>query len=625
MPLRTLTHAIALGILLGLALFAAEFLISVRLLFTGIVSWGQALAMFAHVGLLYSIAGGLVGGLAALITRRTQPALSVFVGFQLYALALLAVGHGHFALPTWCYAAIIVQTSILALMLYVLGRWFARRAPRLSASLFWLASFGTTGALAVIASSTASITALSQSGAPDGRQVATDRPNIVLIVLDTVRADHLSVYGYARDTTPNLAALATDAIVFERALAPAPWTVPSHASLFTGKLPGMHGAHQEHMQLSESEDTLAELLAAGGYHTAAIVNNPFLSPRLGFAQGFNDFNENWAHMLRRHGFMLVTALGRLRPGAADQGARSTVDAARTFIGRNRERPFFLFLNFMEAHAPYGTIPESLRGRFRSGPPPARFGYWMDAALPDVVTGKRELTVDEQQTIVDLYDASIFYLDRMIGEIVDALADSDVLDRTVLVITSDHGEHLGDFGLVSHFFSLYDAVLHVPLIVRAPGILQGERVAEAVRLQDLFATLLGAAQIPAPPRVFSASLLDRPLGDRLAVAEAYRPWFMMRRLGIVIDHAALQELDVRRRSIERERLKLIRVDRQPPMLFDIDRDAAERMNLAPARPRDLATLSAALDQIIAGFPDREAHFPGFDPISLQRLRALGYVR
>lgn len=632
---RVLLRSVATGILLGLALFTVEFLISVRFYFKDILSWGEGLRAFVGVAIGYAALGGGIGLVPPLLhrirargsssrSRRPHTAwLPVWLAFHVFFALLMLIGRKHLPLPIWVYGAYLAVFDVLVLCARLVLRHLERRVPSTSGPLLWASSYGVLSGMLAFACHTQPGWEPAQSAGP----ATPEHPNVVLIVLDTVRADHCSVYGYHRPTTPYLESLAREATVFERALAPATWTVPSHASIFTGELPGSHGAHQEHLFLEEEADTLAERFQAAGYHTVAIVNNPFLSRRLGFSQGFASFEQGSSQLLRRHGFMVTAALARFLPEAGDHGAERSVEAVRRLVQRMDGTRFFLFVNLMEAHAPYGTLPEPSRSRFRDGPPPARFGYWMDAALPDVLIGDRTLRSDERQMLVDLYDAGIHYLDRMVERMLETLRDEGLLDRTVVVVTSDHGEHLGEYvggrQLISHFFSLHDDLLHVPLIVRAPGPSSGRRVRETVRLQDLFGTLLDLAGLDAEPQ--SPSLFDRNAWSRPVVAEAYRPWFMMRRLSLVVDDARLERLDRRRRAIQRNAYKLIRVDEEPPALFDLAADPEETRDVAHERPREREALTMELERLVKDFPVREERFPGLDPVSLQGLRALGYLR
>ncbi|MFP5354460.1 MAG: sulfatase [Gemmatimonadota bacterium] len=324
---------------------------------------------------------------------------------------------------------------------------------------------------------------------------AADAPNIVLLILDTVRAANMSLYGYARPTTPVLDVLARESTVFDRAFSSAPWTAPSHASMMTGVWPSQAGADYLH-PMYDSLPTVAERLAARGYASGGFMaNTGYAGYQLGIARGFahyEDFVVNMREVLwsstfsqTGSGHLLVEGLlngerwklwnAITRPNLRTVTVRSAdpitaSDIARNFLAWREgigQRPYFAMLNFMDAHAPYNP-PDGFRTRFNDG--------------------KRE---------IDRYDGGIAYEDSVIGTLVQALRERGELDRTVLIVTSDHGELWGEHELESHGNSLYLPLLHVPLLVRAPGRAPaGQRVASIVSLRDLAATIVDLAGAPA---------------------------------------------------------------------------------------------------------------------------------
>jgi arylsulfatase A-like enzyme len=347
---------------------------------------------------------------------------------------------------------------------------------------------------------------------------AGHRPNVLLIILDTQRADHLSSYGYQRSTTPHLDSLAADGVLFEHAFSPSSWTLPSHASLFTGRSMREHGAGDGTVRILDHRfPTLAERLSAEGYATGGFVANTFWAARhTGLARGFahyEDFYGTPGDALQR--MTLVRELQRLTEflGAVDiRGRKRAPHINREFLrwsNRIDDRPFFAFLNYMDVHAPY-LPPAGYEGRF--GPvheefKPRRLEVGNQASQP--------VSAGERTHRVDRYDESLLYLDNHVGQLLRELDRRSILDSTVIIVTSDHGELFGEHGFVEHGKSLYRQETHVPLIIRYPAhIGRGARVSgrvSSIRLAATIAGLLGIGESPFPGR----SLLEEVGRDSAA--------------------------------------------------------------------------------------------------------------
>jgi arylsulfatase A-like enzyme len=328
--------------------------------------------------------------------------------------------------------------------------------------------------------------------------------NVILIVLDTVRADHMSLYGYERETTPNLKRVAAErGIVFDFARSPAPWTLPSHATLFTGRWP-----HEVDVSQQRPYDgrypTLAERLRGAGYATGGFVSNMYyLNHWYGLDRGFVHFEDHPEH----HGItprelLRNTELGRrvlawsgLRPNtrAGDFGIRKQADDVNRHLltwldggtaGR-KGRPFFAFLNYLDAHDPYVVPPGKV----------APFGLAGDPAHADTLRRwhlmpKDKVSPEARQLMIDGYDSCLAYVDAAVGELLEELSRRGLDETTWVVITSDHGEHLGEHELYLHGQSLYRPLIDVPLVVLPPrsrGIAPG-RVARAVSTREVPRTI-----------------------------------------------------------------------------------------------------------------------------------------
>ena len=328
---------------------------------------------------------------------------------------------------------------------------------------------------------------------PSSSPPATEAPNVLLIVLDTVRSANLSVYGYDRPTTPGLERLARQATVFDRAIATSSWTLPSHASMFTGQSADDSSVSWR-APLPRGATTLAEQLRDAGGATAGFVSNlMYASRESGLERGFSEYDDyqvSWPTILRHASFFRMNAKSAL-PQARSPGSvwkalieshiapdsampadvfRPADQVAAQFLEWQAglgNRRFFAFLNFFDAHGPYRS-PDAYVAKFARGKP----------------TGP-----------IDRYDAAIAWLDHVVGQILDSLQQRGVLDRTIVIVTSDHGDHFGEHGLKGHANSLYLPLLHVPLILRYPASVPGGvRVGTLVSLRDVPATILELAGI-----------------------------------------------------------------------------------------------------------------------------------
>lgn len=354
-------------------------------------------------------------------------------------------------------------------------------------------------------------------------------PNVLLIILDTVRAKSTSLLGYDRPTTPALDSLARGGTVFETALATSPWTLPSHASMFTGRWPYELSTHWSH-PLDGEEPTLAEVLSRRGYVTAGFVANlSYTSRPFGLARGFAHYED---FPVSPGQVVLSTSLGRnlassagLRELLGNQELLNRKHAERIrgdFIdwldardGSRDERPFFAFLNFFDAHEPY--LPPAPYDRLWGPPvdrPDIQHRHNLLRGVNARRLGKWAMSPDEIPGELAAYEGAIAYLDAQLGGLMQDLRDRGVLDNTLVVIASDHGEHMGEHGMFEHGQSLFMPTLHVPLVIRYPGrVPAGARVDNPVTIRDIPATILDlvglAAAEPFPGESLRRTWLDRP--------------------------------------------------------------------------------------------------------------------
>ena len=408
------------------------------------------------------------------------------------------------------------------------------------------------------------------------RQLAADlpveRPNVVLVTIDTIRADHLSCYGYGVVDTENLDRLAAEGVRFANAASTVPFTLPAHSSIMTGTYPPYHGVRENvGYFLDEDIPTIAELLAAHGYATAGFVSAFVLDARWGIARGFDFYFDNFD----------VASQKLVNLASVQRDGRETVNEAVRWLDRRAPGPFFLWLHLFDPHEPY-TPPEPYLSRY-SHP----------------------------------YDGEIAYTDELIGDFRAALEERGLLASSVLILTGDHGEGLGDHGEGYHGYFVYDSTVHVPLIIRAPfdGLVGGV-VTDAVSHVDLLPTILDAVGMGVPENVQGTSLLPLLLGlddtrERDVYTESYYPLF----------HYGWAPL----RSIRTTRFKYIDVPR--PELFDFVDDRGEERNLFEDRRGLAGNLEQRLSTLVATLERGEggaAREPDLDEATLQQLQALGYV-
>ena len=450
---------------------------------------------------------------------------------------------------------------------------------------------------------------------PEQPPPGVSSPNIVLIVMDTVRADHLSVYGYGRRTTPNLERFARQATVYARAYAPSNMTLPTHASVFTGLYGSEHTAHYDEgwavgRPLPAGVLTIAELLAARGYATASIAANyVYLSDEFGLGQGFQHldarpprmpFGAAWNFYLRSRLAAVAGKVLRLprRTHLLSRPAEEISDLAIAYLERvsGKRRPFFLTLNYMDAHAP--CIPPPPFDSMFPGRDPAQPVDLADRMTAGISSGTLKLTEAQRAHLVSQYDGAIAHSDSQIARVIDALRRGGVLDRTMVVILSDHGEQLGEKGVIGHGYSNYESEVRVPLIVKKPGQTAGEVVGQPVSLLDLWPMI--SASAPQTYRVIAEAFPLRGEGARMRY----------RRPGTAKIEAGIKTIVNVGGRIES---------------YDLIADPSETRDLAPsADSRRMAAEIAAWRRGLSARPAAQPATP-IDPETLRRLRALGYLQ
>lgn len=485
------------------------------------------------------------------------------------------------------------------------------------------------------------------------RPTPEGKPNVLLIVWDTVRADHLSLYNYGRQTTPKLDAWAKDAVVYERAVSPGMWTLPSHASLFTGLPESGHGADASNHHLENRFVTLAESLYGAGWSTWLFAANPHLKDHTNLGQGFErrEFpeDERWRKKATKATMSKVidndasNTLGPAwKPGKypSGRGADRTKDAGPVATDAllawlderpEKERPFFATINLMEAHVPRVPSLESRKALFTDEQIQAQLAFDQSYGyLLAYTVGLHEFTPEQLGLITDVYDASLRDLDRATGELLDKLKERGVLDDTIVILTADHGEHLGEHHLADHKFSVYNGLVRVPLVIRYPKAMPPGRVSDVVSNLGVYATVAELTGAPLPPGTLSTSL--RSPGPREAYSELVEPTRLvfdrMTKVHKDFDTAPYEKQYV---SVEGPQYKCIDRSDGVRELYDVVADPGETKDLAAILPKEAAELCSRTAAWRQTFPryDKSKRPAGEGPAELdaatkERLIQLGYM-
>ncbi len=461
-----------------------------------------------------------------------------------------------------------------------------------------------------------------------------DRPSVLLIVLDTARADRLSCYGYRRDTTPFLRSLGTDATVYDGAVAPAPWTVPSHASIFTGLYPSAHGSTWMTNRLDKRFLTLPEFLSEKGYTTAGFCNNPAVNVGNGLAQGFDTFVEVWQEKVMNPTlFHRIEWFLRRLLKTDDGGALRTNQWIIEWLQRvyRGDRPFFLFVNLMESHL-WHDAPQKYHEMYLEEELSETIKQLHPKDLYPILTGYLSLTEEEWQEYGDIYDGDLFYLDGKLEELYRTLEEYFFLENTIVVITSDHGEHLGEHGMIDHMLSLYEPLIRIPLIIKVPGRMNVQRGRGGdAELLDIYPTLVNLLGLEAEAEGMNfqgRSLAgEGPAARDFTIAEHDPPKERIYRF--LEDHpggTAILKYDRTLRSIRADSIKYIWSSNGDSELYDLSADPGETRNLIEERGEEAMALEGKLTDWLtsfehAGEPEGEMEL---DPETRNRLKALGYI-
>ncbi|NCG21081.1 MAG: sulfatase-like hydrolase/transferase [Rhodobacterales bacterium] len=480
-------------------------------------------------------------------------------------------------------------------------------------------------------------------------------PNVLIILWDTTRSDRLDIYGYDLGTTPRMAKWAENAVVFENAISPGMWTVPSHASMFTGKPPTTHGANIDWRWLDNHHTTLGEHFGDNGYDTYAFSANPNLSPsRVNLLQGFDTIETSWKGKWKRP----VARNGQKKLIKKDKSTEispafdRSAGGPRTFSynaapvthqaftewldTRESEQPFLAYLSYMEAHKP--RVPTiAARRRVSTDDDEIRLQLATDLSFNSQLSygyDKVRYTDEELVAINHVYDACLVDLDEATGNMLDDLEQRGVLENTIVVFTSDHGELLGEHQLFGHRNSVYHSLVHIPLVVSWPASLKGRRVTEPVSNMDTYNTLVELAGLPSPPDVDTSrgNYIEGKPGNYGAFSESTS----VDPLGFSRVAKLFPGLDIdpwnrKFRALVDGNYKLITDTLGGVELYDLVKDHNEVHNLAEAEPNRTAEMQAKMDELTGTFPayneglreDGEGEVED-DAATKAQLELLGYI-
>ena len=606
--------------------------------------------------ILYSVAGLLLGGLVGFLyavllpatgkRRHTGTSQSYSRGFSLLTALLFFLLLGswvhrfHFVnepltTPRSLLASliIIVGSVILYGILKILSRrllpdgnssWnnAARVCCLLIATFFVFCSYLVVGSRSEIR----------RDREYDPSGTSLDLPNIILFTLDTLRADHLHCYGYERIQTPAIDSIAGEGVLFENAIAHIGSTGPSHASILTSQYPRTHETLKNGYPLSEKLLLLPEILKDSGYTTAAFVSSAALALRLGFDQGFDYFDEVYddgmltlidaTRTMSLRDLVFATPIyrifERLLPKLPSQTDAGTVNShVLPWLRENADRSFFLWVHYYDPHTPF-TPPPPYDTMYWSGDDET-IKYQHHSQFMDIYDNERDLTGEELQRIISLYDGEVTFTDHAVGEIMRELERLELQDNTLVIITADHGEQLYEHHrVIGHFRFLYEPIIHIPLIFRHPGVLPGgRRLKSQVQSIDIAPTIMDVLGLAMPAGFEGMSLYPMILSRQDGCDREY-----------VFSEVFSADTHWDTKVVRSEKWKYFSFHREgrEPELYRIDTDSCENNNLYH-EGTETERLKIVLEEWDSKFPDINAVTfppPAISQDIRERLHSLGYI-
>jgi arylsulfatase A-like enzyme len=588
-----------------------------------------------------AVAAGIgVGALAAALRGRSEPRNVASAALAVALLGLALAGHDRGLIGSLGAASLGLAALGTPELLRRRPRWMTA-VPPLAVAMLVLGPLAATG-LGGLRSEPARLppatraTHAVNAGGTGG--ASEPRPHVVLIVLDTLRADHLGAYGSRANLSPSFDRLASEGTLYERCYAPAPWTVPSHASLFTGLYPGTHGASfAHHRWLDDDFTTLAEALRAAGYRTAGFSANAHVG-LANLAQGFEiyrEFSQPFQRLALRKPLSALGAPARWIDDGAEQGVREIETFLSRFESHAAEAPLFLFVNLLEPHWRY--LPPLAERRAQLPPGMSYLEATRHSAGfygPLAMARPASVSARARDAIRALYAADVSYQDVWLGRLVAAIDRSLGREDTLLIITADHGENLGEGDRWDHVFAVNDHLIHVPMLVRREThVAAGKRESALCQLVDVPATIAGAAGgLTLDPRQAGIDLLAPPAAARQrrhAFAESEPYLGHLERMSF----SAGFERDVARfaatlSAAHDGRFKYVASTRGAAALFDLQTDPHELSDVSADHPQRASELAAALARWQAKYATyslADDAAGGIADDERARLESLGYVQ
>lgn len=435
------------------------------------------------------------------------------------------------------------------------------------------------------------------------------RPGHVFVfVFDALRADHLSQYGYPRDTSPGLGDLARVSTLFENAYAPSSYTTASTASLFTGLAPTRHGASRQGAKIDADHETFAELLGGHGYAARGVSFNPVVADATGFTQGFVDFVER-------------------EPGSPFNlypDIRQGLERITGWLDQHPEQPQLLYFQVMNTHGPY-LVPENASSTLLGRPPQPEFQYYR-SPMVDILAGRidkrQEVTAEYVESAIERYDTAIRYATDQLGAFLEELSRRGLFDPALIIVTADHGDEFFEHGGFSHGYTLHEEVVRVPLLVKLPHQREARRDARAVTLMDVLPTLADAVGAPVPRNLDGRSLM--PLLSGAGPEQQTRDDSPPLHLSVEFPPRLVA------RGLIEGRHKLIAIERnyegaeRELRLYDLHADPLEDNDLATRHPEIAQSMLTRLMHHARSQQERAAAPAAIADLDREQLRALGYV-
>jgi arylsulfatase A-like enzyme len=588
-----------------------------------------ALAPLVPATLMTALVLGAAGGvLCALVRSRRSSLRGDLVAWTVFALVV----HVVVSLPAFGLddGLRVSRLAFRARSLVVDGMLLATAVSLVSFGIAWALApvFERSRVLAIAALmlvfGAAAFASNAQRPAPPPPAYAAATPdpskprrNVVLISLDSLRADHVGAYGYKRDTSPRFDRFAKDGVLFRNAISTSSWTLPTHLTMFTGRSQVSHGVVVDTLVLSTAVPTLGEIFKDAGYATAGFVSGPYVGGHYGYARGmdtYTDFSASWGKGAEARAAILSPTINEKALAWLDERAAE---------GREAKEPFFLFLHYFDIH--YDFVP------------PAPYDKMFDPDYTGTMDGRFFIERDDVHAKMDprdlehilaLYDGEIRFTDEHVGRILDRLKALGLDDDTVVLITADHGDEFFEHGNKGHHRTVYDEVLRIPFALRLPGGEHaGKTVDEQVSLLDVFPTLLDAAGFRVPSDVEGESLAAWLRGQRSSREAIYSDFYDKRGFNLQVARRTPAEKTIQHFN------RITHPRRGPLEYYNLAKDPAETDNRAD---EDLPQMTAALEAMTTWLELRwrthrhtELATAGVASIEIdaetqERLKALGYV-